>query len=135
MHFFKKSNKNKTASAANTPAQTPAQTPRVSMEESRLVDTTTSTTAKQMKQAHDAEMLHNLMARAMSGGRNAMPFFKSNKNKTASANTTPAQTPAHTPRNSIHEQRNGQVKMTHDEALLFVLQKSMANAASGPYIR
>ncbi|KAF9898857.1 hypothetical protein EC991_010203, partial [Linnemannia zychae] len=56
------SNKNKTTSAATTPAQTP----RVSMEESRLVDTT----AKQAKQAHDAEMLHKLMAKAMSGGRN-----------------------------------------------------------------
>ncbi|KAF9120822.1 hypothetical protein BGW39_011063, partial [Mortierella sp. 14UC] len=60
------SNKNKTASAATTPAQTPAQTPRVSMEESRLVDTT----AKKMKQAHDPEMFYNLMAKAMSGGRN-----------------------------------------------------------------
>ncbi|KAG0247556.1 hypothetical protein BGZ95_008586, partial [Linnemannia exigua] len=59
-----------------------------------------------------------------------MPFFKSNKNKTASANTTPAQTPAQTPRNSIHEQRIGQVKMTHDEALLLVLQKSLGNAAA-----
>ncbi|KAF9120821.1 hypothetical protein BGW39_011062 [Mortierella sp. 14UC] len=66
-------------------------------------------------------------------------FFKSNKNKTASANTTPvqtpAQTPAQTPRNSIHEQRIGQIKMTHDEALLFLLEKSMGNAATGPYVR
>ncbi|KAF8927222.1 hypothetical protein BGZ47_002264 [Haplosporangium gracile] len=65
MNFFKKSNKNKTASAAATPAQTPFQTPRVSMEESCAVDMT----AKQMKQAQDAEMLHNLMTKAMSGGR------------------------------------------------------------------
>ncbi|KAF9150339.1 hypothetical protein BG015_007842 [Linnemannia schmuckeri] len=65
MNFFKKSNKNKTASTATTPAQTPAQTPRVSMEESRTVDMT----AKQMKQTQDAEMLHNLMTKAMSGGR------------------------------------------------------------------
>ncbi|KAK3838558.1 MAG: hypothetical protein JOS17DRAFT_786479 [Linnemannia elongata] len=66
MNFFKKSNKNKTASAANTPAQTPAQTPRVSLEESRPVDMASK---QQMKQAHDAEMLHNLMTKAMSGGR------------------------------------------------------------------
>ncbi|KAG0302346.1 hypothetical protein BGZ97_002392 [Linnemannia gamsii] len=66
MNFFKKSNKNKTASAVTTPVQTPAQTPRVSMEESRLVDMT----AKQMKHAQDAEMLHKLMTKAMSGGRN-----------------------------------------------------------------
>lgn len=61
-------------------------------------------------------------------------FFKSlsSKNQTASAATTPAQTP----RNSIHEHRTHQgVKMTHDEALLFVLNKTMSNAAAGPYIR
>jgi hypothetical protein len=62
----KKSTKNKTTSAATTPAQTPFQTPRVSLEESRLVDTTT----KQMKQANDTEMLHNLMAKVISGGHN-----------------------------------------------------------------
>ncbi|KAG0277423.1 hypothetical protein BGZ96_002862, partial [Linnemannia gamsii] len=68
MNFFKKSNKNKTASAATTPAQTPAQTPRVSMEESRFVDMT----AKQTKQVQDAEMLHSLMAKAMSSGRSGL---------------------------------------------------------------
>jgi hypothetical protein len=62
-------------------------------------------------------------------------FFKSNKNKTASANTTPAQTPVQTPRNSIHEQRIGQVKMTHNEALLLLLEKSMGDATTGPFIR
>ncbi|KAF8927223.1 hypothetical protein BGZ47_002265, partial [Haplosporangium gracile] len=53
-----------------------------------------------------------------------MPFFfksSSSKNQTASAATTPAQTP----RNSIHEQRINQgAKMTHDEALLLVLNKT-----------
>ncbi|KAF9079847.1 hypothetical protein BGX23_003092, partial [Mortierella sp. AD031] len=67
MHFFKKSNKNKTASAASTPAQTPAQTPRVSLEESRPTgtDTVNSSTAKQMKHAQDAEALHALMSKAV----------------------------------------------------------------------
>ncbi|KAF9121484.1 hypothetical protein BGX30_002559 [Mortierella sp. GBA39] len=65
-------------------------------------------------------------------------FFKSSssKNQTASAAATPITTPAQTPRNSIHEHRVHQgVKMTHDEALLFVLNKTMSNAAAGPYIR
>ncbi|KAG9072505.1 hypothetical protein KI688_000276 [Linnemannia hyalina] len=66
MNIFKKSKKNKTASAANTPGQTPIQTPRVSLEESRPVDMASK---QQMKQAQDAEMLHNLMTKAMSGGR------------------------------------------------------------------
>ncbi|KAF9166141.1 hypothetical protein BGX21_002033 [Mortierella sp. AD011] len=64
-----------------------------------------------------------------------MPFFKSSssskKNQTGSAVTTPAQTP----RNSFHEARPSQPKMTYDEALNSALQKTMANAASGPYIR
>ncbi|KAF9413322.1 hypothetical protein BGZ94_000768 [Podila epigama] len=61
MNFFKKSNKNKTASAAPTPAQTP----RASLDGARP---STSTMTKQQKQAHDAEMLHSLMSKAMSGG-------------------------------------------------------------------
>ncbi|KAI8356943.1 hypothetical protein B0O80DRAFT_527665 [Mortierella sp. GBAus27b] len=61
MQFFKKSNKNKTASASATPAQTP----RVSMEGSRPV-----LTAEQQKQAKDAEILYNMIAKAVSGGQN-----------------------------------------------------------------
>ncbi|KAF9325682.1 hypothetical protein BG006_010836 [Podila minutissima] len=63
MNFFKKANKNKTASAAPTPAQTP----RASMEDTRP---STSTMTKQQKQANDAELLHSLMVKAMSGGYN-----------------------------------------------------------------
>ncbi|KAG0251926.1 hypothetical protein BG011_007313 [Mortierella polycephala] len=61
-----------------------------------------------------------------------MPFFKSSssKNKTASAATTPAQTP----RSSMNEQRLGQPKMTQEEALHMIMRKSMNNAATGPYI-
>ncbi|KAG0198783.1 hypothetical protein BGX28_007805, partial [Mortierella sp. GBA30] len=55
----------------------------------------------------------------------------SKKNQTASAATTPAQTP----RNSIHEHRVGQPKMTQDEALHMILEKTMTNAAAGPFIR
>ncbi|KAF9338742.1 hypothetical protein BGZ91_008008 [Linnemannia elongata] len=61
-------------------------------------------------------------------------FFKSSssKNQTASAATTPAQTP----RNSIHEQRIHQgVKMTPEEALYKISHNMMSNAAAGPYVR
>ncbi|KAF8929321.1 hypothetical protein BGZ47_001114, partial [Haplosporangium gracile] len=52
----------------------------------------------------------------------AMPFFKSNKNKTASTATTPAQTP----RSSVDAQRPAQAnKMTRDQALELALRKSV----------
>ncbi|KAF9310003.1 hypothetical protein BG003_009045 [Podila horticola] len=164
MNFFKKANKNKTASAAPTPAQTP----RASMDDVRP---STSTMTKLQKQVNDAELLHRLMVKAMSGGHNApsalvfptlhspsksqqplsqansrsrshqtsqttaqipaMPFFKSNKNKTASAATTPAQTP----RSSMQEQRAKPHKMTQEEALEKLMRVTMGDAASGPYIR
>ena len=63
MQFFKKSNKNKTSSAAATPAQTP----RGSIDESRL--STLGTTAKQQKQAKEAEMLYSLIAKSVAGGQ------------------------------------------------------------------
>ncbi|KAG0015178.1 hypothetical protein BGZ82_001513 [Podila clonocystis] len=59
-----------------------------------------------------------------------MPFFKSNKNKTASAATTPAQTPR-----SSMEQRSKPHQMTREEALEKLMRTTMGNAASGPYIR
>ncbi|KAF9379668.1 hypothetical protein CPB97_008840 [Podila verticillata] len=62
MNFFKMANKNKTASAAPTPAQTP----RASMDDTRP---STSTMSKK-KQVNDAELLHSLMVKAMSGGHN-----------------------------------------------------------------
>jgi hypothetical protein len=56
-----------------------------------------------------------------------MSIFKSNKNKTASAASTPAQTP----RASLNDQRSTantnpthQIKMTRDQALELVLSKS-----------
>ncbi|KAG0363728.1 hypothetical protein BGZ54_008060, partial [Gamsiella multidivaricata] len=55
----------------------------------------------------------------------------SKKSQTASAATTPAQTP----RNSIHEQRPSQPKMTKDQALEMIFNTSMADAAAGPFIR
>ncbi|KAG0350074.1 hypothetical protein BGZ54_004059, partial [Gamsiella multidivaricata] len=63
MQFFKKSNKNKTASAAPTPAQTP----RGSMDESR--PTAPVLTAKQQKQIKDAEMLYSLISKSVTGGQ------------------------------------------------------------------
>ncbi|KAF9325681.1 hypothetical protein BG006_010835 [Podila minutissima] len=59
-----------------------------------------------------------------------MPFFKSNKNKTASAATTPAQTP----RSSMQEQRTKSHKMTQEEALEKLMRVTMGDAANGPYI-
>ncbi|KAF9537020.1 hypothetical protein EC957_009040 [Mortierella hygrophila] len=50
-----------------------------------------------------------------------MSLFKSNKNKTASAASTPAQTP----RTSVEAQRPIQVKMTRDQALEMALRKSV----------
>ncbi|KAF9962316.1 hypothetical protein BGZ72_007369 [Mortierella alpina] len=182
MHFLKKSSKNKTASAVATPFHTP----RTSLDGSRP-STSNNLTAKQQKEAQEAEVLYNLISKAMSGGRNGpyilrpdrtksfasyhiptsflsidtsqpqalrtlqpnlnpeanshnikhysttMPFFKSSskKNKTASAATTPAQTP----RNSMHEQRDGQPRMTQDEAMHMIFKNSMPNAATGPFIR
>ncbi|KAI8361148.1 hypothetical protein B0O80DRAFT_493749 [Mortierella sp. GBAus27b] len=105
-----KSNKNKSASAASTPAQTP----RSSMQETR--PKATAMTPEEALQKH------------------IMPLFKSNKNKSASAATTPAQTP----RTSMQEQRPEQLeatKMTREQALETLMQKSMWNVATGPYIR
>ncbi|KAF9117207.1 hypothetical protein BGW39_002454, partial [Mortierella sp. 14UC] len=53
----------------------------------------------------------------------AMSLFKSNKNKTASAATTPAQTP----RASLNEQRPSAkpTTMTRDQALELALSKSV----------
>lgn len=62
MQFFKKSNKNKTASAAATPAQTP----RGSMDESRQHQ---SLTPREQKQAKEAEALYNMISKAVSGGQ------------------------------------------------------------------
>ncbi|KAG0342009.1 hypothetical protein BG004_005788 [Podila humilis] len=120
MHFFKKSNKNKTASAAPTPAQTP----RTSLDESRP---STGTMTKQQKQAHDAEMLHTLMVKSMAG---AMSFFKSSKNQTSSAASTPAQTP----RSSIQGQRPKSQQMTREEALEKIMRTAMKDAVNGPFI-
>ncbi|KAF9936545.1 hypothetical protein BGZ67_002224 [Mortierella alpina] len=126
MHFFKKSSKNKTASAAVTPFHTP----RTSLDESR--PNTGNMTAKQQKEAQDAEVLYSLISKALSSG-GPMHFFKSSskKNKTASAATTPAQTP----RSSMHEQRTSQPRMTQDEAMHMILKNTMTNAATGPFIR
>ncbi|KAI1287123.1 hypothetical protein EDD11_010552, partial [Mortierella claussenii] len=62
-----------------------------------------------------------------------MPLFKSNKNKSASAASTPAQTP----RTSIHEERPSTAqtgtKMTREQALEKIMKTSMANATAGVF--
>ncbi|KAF8944142.1 hypothetical protein BGZ47_004600, partial [Haplosporangium gracile] len=50
----------------------------------------------------------------------AMSLFKSNKNKTASAATTPTQTP----RTSLNEQRP-ETKMTQEQAIKMVMKKTV----------
>ncbi|KAK3815294.1 MAG: hypothetical protein J3Q66DRAFT_441434 [Benniella sp.] len=61
----------------------------------------------------------------------AMPLFKSSKNQSASAATTPAATP----RSSMQQQRPAQAhQMTQEQALKILLNSTMGNASSGPYI-
>ncbi|KAK3815295.1 MAG: hypothetical protein J3Q66DRAFT_402238 [Benniella sp.] len=60
-----------------------------------------------------------------------MPLFKSSKNQSASAATTPAATP----RSSMQQQRPAQAhQMTQEQALKILLNSTMGNASSGPYI-
>ncbi|KAF9583215.1 hypothetical protein BGW38_010008 [Lunasporangiospora selenospora] len=62
MNIFKKSNKNKTTSAAPTPAQTP----RTSMDESRTQQRDTS---KQFqKHERESEVLYSLISKSLAGG-------------------------------------------------------------------
>ncbi|KAF9991959.1 hypothetical protein BGZ79_003713, partial [Entomortierella chlamydospora] len=57
-----------------------------------------------------------------------MPFFKSNKNKSASSASTPAQTPTQTPRSSVQVARTAQPNtlLTHEQVLEMVMQKTGA---------
>ncbi|KAK5815743.1 hypothetical protein F5H01DRAFT_379468 [Linnemannia elongata] len=127
MSLFK-SNKNKTASAATTPAQTP----RASLNEQRPETKMTQEQAIKMamKKTVQTNVLNfNLMPlgcqlSSLSSQptiQPAMSLFKSNKNKTSSAASTPAQTP----RSSVDGQRPAQVKMTRDQALEMALRKSV----------
>ncbi|KAI1321628.1 hypothetical protein EDD11_003108 [Mortierella claussenii] len=182
MQFFKKSSKNKTASAAAIPAQTP----RTSVDEARAANVTTG-------RPKIAETLYSLIAKTVAGPQDGplhplkrphaalrtsfigdsyttvmlgdalgqsrphristsdyqhfssssrawakfaghdLVYRKSSsaskKNQTASAATTPAQTP----RNSMHEGRPKM--MTQDEALHMIFSKAMPNASAGPFLR
>ncbi|KAG0199195.1 hypothetical protein BGX33_011801 [Mortierella sp. NVP41] len=61
-----------------------------------------------------------------------MPLFKrSNKNKSASAVSTPAQTP----RASVQTIRDSGIKMTPEEALYKISHNMMLNASNGPFVR
>ena len=59
-----------------------------------------------------------------------MAFFKSSKNQSASA----AASSAATPRSSMQGQRPAN-KMTKDQALEMLMNKTMGDAASGPFLR
>ncbi|KAF9909418.1 hypothetical protein EC991_008557 [Linnemannia zychae] len=56
---------------------------------------------------------------------------RSNKNKSASAASTPAQTP----RPSMQTIRDSGIKMTPEEALYKITQNMMTNASNGPFVR
>ncbi|KAG0047076.1 hypothetical protein BGZ90_008013, partial [Linnemannia elongata] len=59
-------------------------------------------------------------------------FKRSNKNKTSSAASTPAQTP----RTSMQTIRDSTgTKMTPEEALYKISHNMMTNASTGPFIR
>ncbi|KAK5814554.1 hypothetical protein F5H01DRAFT_380931 [Linnemannia elongata] len=59
-------------------------------------------------------------------------FKRSNKNKTSSAASTPAQTP----RTSMQTIRDASgTKMTPEEALYKISHNMMTNASTGPFIR
>ncbi|KAF9936877.1 hypothetical protein BGZ65_001973 [Modicella reniformis] len=60
-----------------------------------------------------------------------MGLFKSSKNKSASVATSPSATP----RASMQDQRLALAKMTQEQALEILLRKTMADAASGPYLQ
>ncbi|KAK3815293.1 MAG: hypothetical protein J3Q66DRAFT_441432 [Benniella sp.] len=131
-----KSSKNQSASAVTTPAATP----RSSMQQQR------PTQAHQMTQEQALKILFTLYLpltfqvpfQAYSATTSTpttiitiMPLFKSSKNKSASAATTPAATP----RSSMQQQRPAQAhQMTQEQALKILLNSTMGNAASGPYI-
>ncbi|KAF9575845.1 hypothetical protein EC968_001228 [Mortierella alpina] len=104
MSILKRSSKNKSASAASTPAQTP----RSSMQEQRHPQAT------KMTREEVLEMLVQRQAKTPT----AMSIFKrSNENKSASAASTPAQTP----HSSLQEQRHPQTSKTTGEEVLEML--------------
>ncbi|KAF9909429.1 hypothetical protein EC991_008568 [Linnemannia zychae] len=114
MSLFKRFNKNKTASAASTPVQSP----RASMQSSR--------SSSDIKLTHEQaiyKITHNKLTYTAAG--------RSNKNKSASAASTPAQTP----RPSMQTIRDSGIKMTPEEALYKITQNMMTNASNGPFVR
>ncbi|KAF9909411.1 hypothetical protein EC991_008550 [Linnemannia zychae] len=58
-------------------------------------------------------------------------FKRSNKNKSASVASTPAQTP----RASMQTVRDSGIKMTPEEALYKISHNMMTNASNGPFVR
>ncbi|KAI8600184.1 hypothetical protein EDD21DRAFT_416088 [Dissophora ornata] len=121
-------------------AASPAQTPQESIDESHPY--TSDLTARGLKQAQESEMPHTTKVNRILHTLDALVasnqvkmrisitnVYSSKKNETASAAATPVQTP----RNSMHEQRPK--VMTQDEALHMIFQKTMTNAATGPFLR
>ncbi|KAI8361145.1 hypothetical protein B0O80DRAFT_525038 [Mortierella sp. GBAus27b] len=131
-----KSNKNKSASAASTPAQTP----RSSMQETRP-KTTAMTPEEALQKVMNKSMRHPLRSSGAAKhprmtppktttttATATMPLFKSNKIKSASAASTPAQTP----RSSIQATRPKATTMTPEEALQMIMEKSVNGVGCGP---
>ncbi|KAI8600909.1 hypothetical protein EDD21DRAFT_415409 [Dissophora ornata] len=137
-----KSSKNQSASAATTP--------RSSMNEQRRAQVTKLTQDQVLEMLHKKAMpnpssatlatnqhtlpsIQSTIQRSVSQNNtllntNNMALFKSSKNQSASAATTP--------RSSMNEQRSVQVtKMTPDQVLEMLHKKAMPNSYAGPSLR
>ncbi|KAI7817983.1 hypothetical protein BC939DRAFT_506944 [Gamsiella multidivaricata] len=89
------------------------------------------TPLKQLK----ASIITNSISSPLSNNPIAtMSLFKSNKNKTSSAASTPVQTPAQTPRPSIQTARttNQSNLLTFDQVIDLTMKKSSYNTVTGP---
>ncbi|GJJ73531.1 hypothetical protein EMPS_05889 [Entomortierella parvispora] len=144
MSFFK-SSKNQSASAASTPAQTP----RSSVDGARPAQATKMTREQAIQIAMEKSLgatsstiFHgNIRIQATPSNKiclnsnlhpltqttTTMSFFKSSKNQSASAASTPAQTP----RTSVDGARPVQpTKMTREQAVQIAMEKSLGATRS-----
>ncbi|KAF9538589.1 hypothetical protein EC957_006428 [Mortierella hygrophila] len=121
MSLFKRSNKNKTSSAASTPAQTP----RVSLQTIRDTTGTKMTPEEALyKISHNMIYLKTFFLYPSASffllaSRNIMILFKRfNKKKSESTSSSPAQTPVQTPcqtpRTSIQTLRDAGIQSNPD---------------------
>ncbi|KAK3834178.1 MAG: hypothetical protein JOS17DRAFT_788830 [Linnemannia elongata] len=138
MSLFKRSNKNKTASAASTPAQTP----RTSMQTIRDATGTKMTPEEalykishnMMTNASTVLFPHSVLEHGNYGYCGKMSWgtdSRSNKNKSASAASSPAQTP----RASMQSSRSSDTKLTHEQAIYKIAHNKLTFAAAGVCVR